>query len=148
MLKLRIVMGMMVGLLVGGMGLTQETTKKADSPDGSWKLTKGEADGKALTAEQLKGGKLVIKDDKYKLTMGEMEVIEGTEKLDPSKDPKTIDIVNSNGPDKGKTFLGIYNLKGDRFRVVFSQPGKPRPTKFKTEPDSGQWLHVWTRTKE
>lgn len=141
-------MGMMVGLLIAGVGVTQETTQKADSPEGSWKLSKGEADGKALTEEQLKGGKLVIKGDNYKLTMGEKEVIEGTEKLDPTKTPKTIDIVNSNGPDKGKTFLGIYNIKGDRFRVAFSQPGKPRPTKFKTEPESGQWLHVWTRTKD
>lgn len=68
-------MGMMVGLLIAGVGVTQETTQKADSPEGSWKLSKGEADGKALTEEQLKGGKLVIKGDNYKLTMGEKEVI-------------------------------------------------------------------------
>ncbi len=147
MLKLRWLTGLVVGLLIGGVGITQETTK-ADSFDGNWKLVKGEADGKAMTEAEIKGGKISFKGDKYKLNLGEMEAVEGTQKLDPTKTPKTIDIVNSNGPDKGKTFLGIYNVKGDQMRVTFAQPGKPRPTKFKTAPDSGQWQHVWKRAKD
>jgi len=45
-------------------------------------------------------------------------------------------------------FTGIYELKDKEFRVAFAPPGKPRPAKFATAPDSGQWMHVWKHMKE
>jgi hypothetical protein len=56
--------------------------------------------------------------------------------------------MDASGPNKDKTCLGIYELKGDKFRVAFAPPGKARPTKFATAPNSGQWMHVWKRVKE
>ncbi len=69
----------------------------------------------------------------------------GQEPIDGTKAPKTIDITDSSGANQGKTCLGIYELKGEAFRVVFAPPGAPRPTKFATAPGSGQWMHVWKR---
>lgn len=117
--------------------------------EGTWTLSSGEADGKALTEKQLKGGKLVIKGDHYTVTIPEKEKMTGTQKLDSTKTPKTIDISDDSGPNKGKTGLGIYEFKGDdEFRCVFSPPGnKDRPSKFSTAAGSGQWLHVWKKSK-
>jgi uncharacterized protein (TIGR03067 family) len=128
--------------------VTSAAEKGAESLEGTWQLASGEADGKALPAKDLKDGKLVLRGDAYTVTLAGKAAVMGTQKLDRTKDPRTIDITDESGPNKGKTCLGIYELKGDELRVAFAQPGKPRPTKFTTAPDSGQWLHVWKRVKE
>jgi uncharacterized protein (TIGR03067 family) len=140
---LGIAIGMAVSLLIGA-----DAPKTEEALQGTWKLSAGEAEGKALSAKQLKDGKLVFKGDGYTVTLADAGTVTGTQKLDPAKEPKAIDIVDASGPNKGKTCLGIYELRGDEFRVVFAPPGKPRPTKFTTAPGSGQWIHVWKRVKE
>lgn len=147
-MRFRIAMGLLVAVLISANALAQDASKKEGLPQGTWKLTGGEADGKAFSDAEIKGGKLVLKGDHYSVFLAGKETIEGTQKLDSSKKPKTIDIVDGNGSNKGKTCLGIWELKGDQFRVAFSQPGKPRPAKFSTAPESGQWIHIWTRVKE
>jgi uncharacterized protein (TIGR03067 family) len=137
-----------VNLLIGADALTKGVPNDAKALQGTWELSAGEADGKALTAKQLKDGKLVIKGDQYTVTLAGRGTVKGKQKLDPAKEPMTIDIKDASGPNKGKTCLGIYELKGGEFRVVFAPPGKLRPTKFTTAPDSGQWLHVWKHVKE
>lgn len=128
--------------------LAADDSKKADSLDGTWTLSSGEADGKPLTEKQLKDGKLVLKGGKYSVTLPERGTVTGMQKVDSAKSPKTIDITDDSGANKGKTCLGIYELKGDKFQVAFAPAGKPRPTKFTTAPDSGHWMHVWTRAKD
>ncbi len=137
-----------VSLLIGADSLTAGGPKDAKSFEGTWSLIAGEADGKALPQKQLKDGKLVLKGDAYTVTLADIGTVKGTQKLDPSKEPKTIDINDASGPNKDKTCLGIYELKGDELRVAFAPPGKARPTKFTTAADSGQWMHVWKRVKE
>ena len=121
--------------------------KELETLQGNWQLSSGEMNGKPLPEKELKG-KITIKGAEYTLTIGDGEKVTGTQKLNTTANPKTIDIQNANGPDKGKTHLGIYEVKDDTFRVVFSAVGKPRPTKFETHPDSGEWMHVWKLVKE
>jgi uncharacterized protein (TIGR03067 family) len=147
-MRFGIAMGLVVSLLVGADALTQDAPKNAVALQGAWKLSAGEADGKALPEKELKDGKLVIKGEHYTVTLPGRGTVKGMQKLDPAKEPKTIDIMDASGPNKDKTCLGIYELKGDEFRVAFAPPGKARPTKFATAPDSGQWMHVWKRVKE
>lgn len=137
-----IAMGLIVLLLVAA------DAKSDDSLQGTWKLISGEADGKAIVEKQLKDGKLVIKGNHYTVTLADRGTVTGTQKLDPKKELRTIEITDESGSNKGKTCLGIYELKEDEFHVAFAPPGKPRPTKFTTAPDSGQWKHVWKRVKE
>jgi uncharacterized protein (TIGR03067 family) len=143
-----IAMGLALSLLIIGDALTKENLKNEETLDGTWKLIGWEADSKALPEKQLKDGKLVLKGDDYTVTLADIGTVKGTQKMDPTKEPKAIDIKDASGPNKDKTCHGIYELKGDEFRVVFAPPGKPRPTKFTTEADSGQWMHVWKRVKE
>jgi len=123
----------------------------ADSPEfkdglqGQWTLSSGEADGEAIPEARLKDGKLHVKGDQYTVTLAGLGTLTGVQVLDGTKEPKTIDITDASGANKGKTCLGIYELKGETFRVVFAPTGAPRPTKFATTPGSGQWMHVWKR---
>lgn len=142
-----VAMGLVFVLLVA-VGHSTLVAEEGESNEGTWKLVGGEADGKPLSEKQLKDGKLVIKGDHYTVTLADRGTIMGKETLDPAKNPATIDIVDETGANKGKTCLGIYKIKGDEFHVTFAPPGKPRPTKFETAKDSGQWKHVWKRVKE
>jgi uncharacterized protein (TIGR03067 family) len=71
----------------------------------------------------------------------------GTFKLDLSKKPKEIDVVFTEGPEKGKTSLGIYELEGDVYKVCIGLTGKKRPTEFISKPGSGHVLEVLKRQK-
>jgi uncharacterized protein (TIGR03067 family) len=142
--------GLVILLLVAVVvaAATRGGSTNDTSLQGTWTLIKGEADGKALTEKDLKNGKLVIKGDHYTVTLPGRDTLTGTQKIDTTKETKTIDIVDDNGANKGKACLGIFTVKGDEFEVVFAAAGKSRPTKFTTAPESGEWKHVWKRVKE
>lgn len=135
--------GLAIAFLLG-----VNTVKADDTLQGTWRLIAGEADGKALTAKELEAGKLVIKGDRYRVTLDGKGTSEGVQKLNTAAKTKTIDIADSTGPHKDQTCLGIYEVKGNEFRIVFAPHGKARPSKFSTTPGSGLWMHTWKRVKE
>jgi uncharacterized protein (TIGR03067 family) len=124
------------GMLMGAIA-TAVAVAPSYSLQGVWLLSSGEAEGKVL-----------IQDDKYTVTLPAVGMLTGTQKLDATKAPKTIDITDAVGPNVGKTCLGIYEVSEQEFRVVFAGPGAARPTKFATSAASGQWMHVWKRAQK
>jgi uncharacterized protein (TIGR03067 family) len=46
--------------------------------------------------------------------------------IDPKSDPKQIDLMYTEGPPKGHYIRGIYEVRGDRLRLILSFRG-PRP---------------------
>ena len=115
--------------------------------EGDWVMVSGEAKGEKLSADVIKAAKLNIKDDKHDVKVGDDKFI-GTHKLDPSKDPKQIDAMDTDGKFKGKTSLGIYKLDGDQFTVCFAPPDKDRPKEFSSKAGTGEILHVWKKAKK
>ncbi|MDR3621222.1 MAG: TIGR03067 domain-containing protein [Paludisphaera borealis] len=67
--------------------------------------------------------------------------------LDPTADPKTIDILADGGPARDKRVLGIYKLEDDRLTICTSDADQPRPKDFKAEKDSRRTLMVFKREK-
>lgn len=58
----------------------------------------------------------------------------GPYKLDPSKNPKTIDITLKEKDKKEKTQLGIYKLEKNKLTISLSEPGaKERPKEFNSK---------------
>ncbi len=51
------------------------------------------------------------------------------------------------GPNKGKTFLAIYKLDGDKLVICYDLTGKARPKEFKTEPKSMLFLVTYRKLK-
>jgi len=121
-------------------GVKAEQTK--DAIEGTWILTSAEMAGKKLPDQGLKGTKLVLNAGHYQL-----QIDEGTYKILPGT-PAAMDIVGTNGPNKGKTFLAVYELKGDKLEICYDLEGKTRPTEFKTTPGTKQFLVSYVRDKE
>jgi uncharacterized protein (TIGR03067 family) len=118
-----------------------------DSLQGTWLPSSAELAGKMFPDEVLKTIKLVIKDDKYTVTVGD-KADQGTVKLMASAKPKAMDITGTEGPNKGKTILAIYEVKGDTLRVCYDLSGKKHPTEFKTEAGTQLFLVEYKRPKQ
>lgn len=116
---------------------------------GSWVLLHGgKHDGTVVTEEEAKklNHTMVIVGNVHTVkAFG--KTFKGTHTLDETKTPKTVDFVHTEGPLKGKTFLGIYELKGDDLRICLARPGEPRPTDLSHKKGSGHEFHHWKRAK-
>jgi uncharacterized protein (TIGR03067 family) len=120
--------------------------KDGDTNDGTWLPSEAELAGKKLPDEIRKTIKLVIEGDKYTVTVGK-EVDKGTVKRNASAKPKEMDITGTEGPNKGKTFLAIYERDGDTLRICYDLSGKGRPTEFKTKEGTPLFLVTYKRKK-
>lgn len=117
---------------------------------GSWRVAACELENKLLPESAFKELRYsMAADGKWKLEGGPgfPKAAGGTFELDPKASPKTIDFTPSDGPFKGKTFQGIYQLEGDELKACFAFPGKDRPKTYLTQPESGLVLEFWRRTK-
>src|SRR5882672_8334418 len=114
---------------------------------GTWTFESSETGGKKLPVGELNGLILTFEGDKHTVKKGDEVVQVGTQKLDPSKSPKTIDVTLTEGPNKGAVMLGIYEISGDTLKVCFDPEGKKRPTQFKSASGS-QTLVVHKRAKK
>jgi uncharacterized protein (TIGR03067 family) len=119
---------------------------KDDTLEGTWLPSTAEFGGKPFPEEVRKSIRLEIKGDEYTVTIGAVSD-RGTCKLDPSAKPRTLDITGTEGPNKGKTILAIYERDGDTLRVCYDLGGKNRPTEFKTTAGSRLFLVEYKRQK-
>jgi uncharacterized protein (TIGR03067 family) len=133
-------------LLAVPLSLSRGEDAKDESMDGTWLATEAELAGEKFPDEIRKSIKLVVKDGKYTVTVG-TTTDKGTVKLDPSKKPMALDVTGTEGPNKGKTILAIYEKTGDTLKVCYNLGGKARPTEFKTEKDSQLFLITYKREK-
>jgi uncharacterized protein (TIGR03067 family) len=136
----------LLGLALAAPGAGGEKKDGGASSNGTWLPTSAVLAGKDFPDKVLASMKLVVKDGKYTVTVGEA-VDEGTVKVNPSAKPKTMDILGTEGPNKGKTILAIYELSGDTMRVCYDLGGKDRPTEFKSTPDTKHFLVTYKRAK-
>jgi RNA polymerase sigma-70 factor (ECF subfamily) len=135
--------------LLGADEPTKEAKKELELLQGDWVQVWSEVRGKRHTS--MSEVSLTIKEDQWivKLKNG-MSKVEGdsvvktkdgieitsTIKIDPSQDPKAIDLKTTTG-GKEKITLNIYKLDGDTLTVCKTVNGKERPTEFKTTKEEG-----------
>jgi uncharacterized protein (TIGR03067 family) len=124
-MRFGIAMGLVVSLLVGADALTQDAPKNAVALQGTWKLSAGEADGKALPEKELKDGQLVIKGEHYTVTLPGRETVKGMQKLDPAKEPKTISTSwTPAAPTRTRLASASTNSRGTSSVLRLRRPGK------------------------
>jgi uncharacterized protein (TIGR03067 family) len=119
---------------------------------GTWSTVSMVSDGKTLVGENVpaKPGpttKLAYEGDQWKIIVGDKTVASGITRIDSTKTPKEIDILDETGVKNGQTKLGIYELDGDTYTYCLAPPGKPRPTEFSSKEGSGYSLGVSKREK-
>jgi uncharacterized protein (TIGR03067 family) len=147
-MRLHALMVLAVGVLLAADSPQGEDAKKElKKLEGTWAMVSGEKAGKPLPEPTLTNAWLVIKGEQHTVQVGD-DAFVGTHRLDPTKKPKAIDSTDAEGQFKGKTYLGIYEVDGDQFKVCFAEPGKERPQAFTTKSGTGHILHVWKRQKD
>jgi uncharacterized protein (TIGR03067 family) len=118
-----------------------------DKLQGEWTIVSEEQFGKKLPGAKIERYTLTIKGDQWTMALAE-DKITMTLKIDPSKDPKTIDLTFKL---RGKQMvsLGIYKLEGGTLTVCRSltTPDPQRPKEFKTTEKDGM-LVVYKRVKK
>jgi uncharacterized protein (TIGR03067 family) len=139
-----------VGLILGvGLLLAADTpsdkAKEEAKFKGTWTVSKMTSDGKEK--EDTGGVKFVIKGNTITIR-SEGQDRKMTFKIDPTKDPKVIDLVPAEGKYKGKTLKGIYSFDNDTLKISFTNPGEDRPTKFDSEEGSGIIAFEFEKEKE
>jgi uncharacterized protein (TIGR03067 family) len=73
-------------------------------------------------------------------------LFDSTYTVDPSKEPKRIEMVATEGDAAGKPALGIYAVEGETLRMCNVLPGGQRPTAFESRAGSKAFLVTWKRT--
>ena len=135
-----------VALLLPVAGWSRDAKEDLTMLDGTWLPASGEFAGDKFPEETLKSIKLVLKDGKYTATVGKESDV-GTITIDATKKPKTMDIVGTEGPNKGKMFPCIYEVTDDTLKVCYDLEGKERPKEFKTKEGTKQFFLTYKRQK-
>jgi uncharacterized protein (TIGR03067 family) len=141
------------GLLALAITLIANASVRADEAAdqwkklaGTWKVDSATLNGADATA-MLKAAVLTIEEGKYKLVFGMTDV--GTLAIDPEKKPKTMTIVGTEGPNKGKTIPAIYEIDDDTLRICYALGGgKEAPTEFKSTAENKALLVTYKRDKK
>jgi uncharacterized protein (TIGR03067 family) len=112
----------------------------------TWRFVGIEADGLKIPEKAFEKDTLILKGTRFTSYVGG-KLVHGDFKIDPLAKPKTIDIIFTEGPGRGHSQKGIYELTDDTQKICIAGPDKPRPTEFTTSPGSGHILEVLKREK-
>ena len=116
--------------------LSDAVATEMEKFQGTWRQIAHERDGVADPPEE-RGWepRVTFSGDTFVVTLADASTpIKGTLKVDPSRQPKALDLTDTFGADAGKTFLAIYAFEGDRLTFCAADAGQERPTEFRTQP--------------
>ena len=125
----------------------------ADPPDdakavqGSWTPARGELAGQPMADDVLKSISLKLENGKYEVFVGD-KPDRGTYTIDSTTKPKSMTITGTEGPNNGRTYPAIYELKGDTLRICYDLSGAKRPTEFKSSAGTKLYLVTYNRKKK
>jgi uncharacterized protein (TIGR03067 family) len=119
----------------------------AKAVQGIWRPAKAELSGQPMTDAVLKIISLKLENGRYDVSVGGAPD-KGTYTLDSTSKPKGMTITGTAGPNSGKTYPAIYELKGDTLRICYDLSGAKRPTEFKTIAGTKLYLVTYNRKKE
>jgi uncharacterized protein (TIGR03067 family) len=118
--------------------------KDLDLLQGTWTVAALEVDGQPI--ESPGDASIVIQGSRF-TGMGMGAAYEGTFELDASAKPARIDMKFDKGPESGNTNFGIYQLKGDSWKLCLATRGTARPESFQSIAGSGIAVETLVRGK-
>jgi uncharacterized protein (TIGR03067 family) len=110
---------------------------------GTWGYAAMEVDGRKVE-DAINEARIVVEGDRF-TTTGMGATYKGIVKVDAVSSPRRLDLVFTEGPEKGNTSLAIYELDGDTWKLCLTAGGKERPTEFTTRPGSGHAFEILNR---
>ncbi len=111
---------------------------------GAWNIVSLEVDGNSVPKMFFSGSQIVIDGTRFK-TKAMGAAYEGTVMIDESTSPKRLTIAFDVGPEKGNSSFGIYELKGNDWRLCLTVKGGDFPAEFSTSKGSGLALESLVR---
>jgi uncharacterized protein (TIGR03067 family) len=141
-------------LIIPGCIFTAPVPTQKDPKDemeelnGTWKLISKKIQGIEAICKNEKEAFITFKNGEYAWGQGggQPGKIVG---IDPSKSPKEVDYMYTDGVDKGKTYKAIYNrLNADTFTDCFGPAGADRPREFNSTRDNQLTVMVYIRVKK
>lgn len=138
--------GCLLVLSNGADSFNEAARKELKALEGSWVIERIEAGGKKHEPGSGEKAVLTIKGPKwsFSITKEKGEVVA----LDPSCNPKLIDLKGIRMGREAIIREGIYKIDGDTLTIVFYQgKDKRRPTHFDTPSEAGTVLFVLKRVK-
>ena len=140
-------------LYIGLTVVASLTAFAADPPDdakavqGSWTPGRADLGGQPMAEAVLKSISLKLDNGKYEVFVGD-KPDRGNYTLDSASKPKGMTITGTEGPNQGRTFPAIYELKGDTLRICYDLSGAKRPTEFKSIAGTKLYLVTYNRKKQ
>lgn len=135
-----------IGLFTWAIAAGDDAKTDLDQFQGTWVSVEYVVDGKPWGEKERRTLKLTVKGNRSTFTVGDTSR-HGDYQLNPGKSPKELDILLTDGPDRGKVKPAIYEFEGDRLRICLSATGaKERPKEFASKPRQGVTLEVWKRS--
>src|SRR5260370_30815143 len=142
-----------VALLLGADTQKDDAVKtETKNLQGTWSVVSAEREGGKVSDDEIKKTTLVIKGDKLiarkteNTPKPEEKIIEMSFTLDPTKNPKWIDVTYTDGERKGESSLGIYELKDDSLKICMSRR-TTRHSEFETKAEAQRHMMVLKREK-
>jgi len=133
-------------VLLAGDAKEEAIAKDLEKLQGVWSVVSMEMDGRPLSEERRKKTRLTIRGEKFTFDTG-VDSHEGLYKIDPTKDPKQLDIVITRGDEKGKVYLVIYKFDDGKMIQAMRLDNKSRPLEFTGKAGTGAALEIWQREK-
>ncbi len=112
-----------------------------DGLQGTWNIVSLEMDGRKMAG----GGAQIVVHGKRFTTIAMGAAYEGTVVVHEASKPKSFDLHFEEGPEKGNTSLGIYELDGDTWKICLTTRGNERPKEFAAPPGTGIALETLQR---
>src|SRR5438046_7773272 len=84
-----------------------------DSLSGKWSCLSATVDGKPLAKETTDLLRLTLTQNRYKTEKGSEVLFDSTYTIDPTKNPRQMNMIGTEGDLAGKEAPGIYSLDGD-----------------------------------
>jgi uncharacterized protein (TIGR03067 family) len=111
---------------------------------GTWQSVKEEMRGGAAPGDP-RDHRMVFNGDSFRFAKGDETLIRGTFKVDPTRSPKVMEMVITEGAgsEPEAPCHGIYRLDGDELTWCAGEPGTDgKPDKFDTKGTTNVMLHL------
>jgi uncharacterized protein (TIGR03067 family) len=147
MCRISLVAVLLCSLVTVAAPVPNTTPQDAKAIVAKWVAVSTEYEGhRWLSTERRVTPRVEVREDSLTINNGQL-AYPMRYTLDARKSPAHIDLVYTDGSDKGKSVKGLYELKGDSLKLCVAQPGEERPKALATKPGETFMLYNLVRSK-
>jgi uncharacterized protein (TIGR03067 family) len=121
-------------LFIVGTAIRADDVPDGKALEGTYTVLSATKGGKPVGDDVVKDAKLTIAGEELTFSVKEKN-LPAKFKIDAKAKPLAIDISPTDGPEKGKTFLGIYSFQDGELTLAFTEKGE-RPKDFSGSNDA------------